>query len=184
MKRSFTLAAAIICSIILFSAAPQLGARDERTEIPGQAKESAPAEKKISLDSIRKYRTISVDAEEHGKKAKYTGVPLRELLSEEIPAINTMADWRELAHSEIVVEVLGDDGFPALIAATELATNESGDRFVLATKRDDQPMTESIELVCPNDQYHVRWVRNVASFRILPVAELFNRAILNSVLNN
>ena len=154
-----------LCLLKMEAATPEANATGGSS-----ASKTAFLEKKISLESLAKYKTISVGADHHGKKAQYSGVPLRALLGEQVPAIDTMANWRKLAQEELVVEVRGDDGFPALITATELATNESGDRFLLATKCDDKPMAEGIQLVCPNDQQHVRWVRHVASFRIIPVA--------------
>ena len=125
----------------------------------------------ISVQALSKYKTQSVTVKEQGKKMSYLGVSLRSLLAEQIAGIDTMADWKKLAKDRLVVEVLGADGFPALITATELAMNSSGDKFILATICNGTPLTEGIKLVCPSDDHHVRCVRQVQSMRLIHVPE-------------
>jgi len=124
--------------------------------------------KPISKDSLSKIASISVTVQEQGKTVKYSGVPLRALLKEEVSAIDEMPEWKKLAKQKIMLEVLGKDGFPALMSAVEVATNQSGNRFVLATEEDGKPM-ESIKLICPNDEHHTRWVRDCEELKLFCV---------------
>ena len=152
---------------------------DNAAESQG-TKESSPAESKkvaqrertladrnISPESLSKYKTISVTVEENGKKNTYEGVPVRTILAEEIPAINSMPEWKQLARREIVLKFVADDGFPAIFAATEVATNVSGDRFILATICDGKPLAGGIRLICPKDEHHVRWARQIKSLQFI-----------------
>src|ERR1700722_10354450 len=55
--------------------------------------ESIPPSRSISNTTLAKYKTISVVVEDDGKKNTYTGVPVRTILAEEIPAIDSMQEW-------------------------------------------------------------------------------------------
>jgi WD40 repeat protein len=127
-----------------------------------------PISKSISREALGKFTRISVNVSEQGKNVNYSGAPLRDLLKEQIAAIDSMSDWKKLAKQKIILEVLGKDGFPALISAVEVATNQSGDRFILATESDGKP-TEGVRLICPNDEHHVRWVRDCVTLRLVSV---------------
>jgi hypothetical protein len=100
-----------------------------------------------------------------GKRVKFTGVPLRAMLAEMIPQfkLETMAQWKALARQELVMEVTGDDGYPGLVTALELAINTSGDRLVLATLCDGKPLDSAVQLICKMDEERVRWVRQIVS---------------------
>jgi hypothetical protein len=129
--------------------------------------ESIPARRSISNATLAKYKTISVAVEENGKTNTYIGVPVRTILAEEIPAIDSMPEWKKLARRALVLKFTAEDGFPALIAATEIATNKSGDRFLLATECDGKAIEGGIRLICPKDEHHVRWARQITSLKFI-----------------
>jgi len=138
-----------------------------------QAATELPVSKAISLEALKKYKQISIDVETEGKKVRFSGVPLRVILGEMVPELNleNMPGWKALSRQELVMEALGSDGYPGLITATELAINKSGDRFLLATERDGKPNEFGVQLICKMDEARTRWVREVASLRVVSLAK-------------
>jgi hypothetical protein len=136
---------------------------------PAVTQTQLPVSKTISLKALEKYTSISVTVEEEGKEVKYTGVPLRTLLSEMIPELklDTMPGWKALSRQELVMEVKGDDGYPGLVPAIDVAINKSGDRFVLATHKDGKPIEAGVHLICKMDEARTRWVRQAVSVRVV-----------------
>jgi hypothetical protein len=132
-----------------------------------------PVSKAISPDGLKKYEQVSITVETEGKKVKFSGVPLRVILAEMMPELNLseMPGWKSLSKQELVMEVLGSDGYPGLVTGTELAINKSGDRFLLATERDGKPNESGIQLICRMDEARTRWVREVVSLRVVTVAK-------------
>jgi hypothetical protein len=131
-----------------------------------------PVSKAISSAALKKYEQVSVTVEADGKKVSYSGVPLRAILADMVPELNlnTMPGWKSLSKQELVMEVLGSDGYPGLVTGTEIAINKSGDRFLLATQRDGKPNESGIQLICRMDEARTRWVREVVSLRVVTVA--------------
>jgi len=127
--------------------------------------------KAISQKLLEKYSTISITIQEDGKEVKYTGVPLRVILAEMVPDIkmDNMPDWKGLARRELVLEVMGDDGFPGLATATEVAINQAGDRYLLATHKDGKLIESGVRLVCKLDEHRVRWIRGAVSVRVVSI---------------
>ena len=131
-----------------------------------------PVTRAISRDAMLKsYKPLTVTVDEDGKKVKYTGVPLRVVFQEMLPEykLQSMPQWKELARKNLVVEVVGSDGYPGLVTALELAMNADGDRFILATDRNGKPNEKGVQLICKMDQAHVRWVREIVSLRVVAV---------------
>jgi hypothetical protein len=134
---------------------------------PAAAVTPLPAEKTISLKDLEKYKAVSVSVSEEGKEVKYSGVPMRVILGEMIPEMKmeSMDDLHAVNRKELVLEVLGSDGYPALVTAAELAYNKSGDRFLLATHKDGKLIEEGAHLICKMDDGHFRWVKRVTKLR-------------------
>ena len=137
-----------------------------------------PVSKTISQKELEKYKQISVTVEEDGKKFKYSGVPLRELLADMMPEVklDTMPEWKALARQELIMEATGDDGYSGLVTALEVAMNKPGDRFFLATLQDGKPVESGIRLICKMDEAHLRWVRQVVSLRIVAVSKSITKS--------
>ncbi|HEY9683321.1 MAG TPA: hypothetical protein V6C86_17210 [Oculatellaceae cyanobacterium] len=140
---------------------------DATTSWPSQS-----AFKEISAEVLLKYQSISVTVDDNSAKVTYSGVPLRAVLAEMMPGtdLDSMPEWKKLARKALIMEVLGNDGFPGLIATTEIAMNKSGDRFILATHKNGKVIETGVHLICKADEGHVRWVRSVASVRLISVA--------------
>ena len=131
----------------------------------------AEASLEISPKQLEKFATSVIDVDDNGARVQYKGVALRNIVKEMAPSvsIDLMPEWKKLSRLELIVEVKGDDGFPALITATEVAINKSGDKFVLATERDGKTFENSPQLICKDDSARVRWIRKVVSVRITSV---------------
>ncbi len=124
----------------------------------------------ISPAILEKYSTVTVTVNEDGKDKEFKGVPLRLLLSEMMPgSLASMPNWKNLARQELVLEVKGDDGYPGLVTAAEVAINESGDRYILATKENGKPIDSGVRMICKLDEHHVRWVHSIVSLRLAGV---------------
>lgn len=133
-----------------------------------------PACKPISQKSLEKYKSISISVDDKGQAVKFDGVPLRVLLAEMMPemAMETMKECNSLARRALVMEAIGDDGYPGMVTTLEVAMNKSGDRYIIATHRDGKPIESGPQLVCRLDEAHTRWVRSVVRLRIAEVPEI------------
>lgn len=133
------------------------------------------ATKRISFAELEKYQSILVTADDGVSKTNYEGVPLRVLISELAPDadLDTAIGWKTLAQRKLVAEVTGDDGYPGLVTALEIAKNKDGDRYILATKCDGKQIESGPQLICKMDSAKTRWVRDVVQLRIVevPLAE-------------
>lgn len=118
---------------------------------------------KFDPASIQKASQVEVKVMEGGEAVTYKGVPLRSLLADRLKGPNAMADLRNLADSVLVVRA--SDDYQAAISAAEVAMDESGQKYLLATERNGKPLDPKqgvVKLVVPGDPQHVRWVRMVS----------------------
>jgi DMSO/TMAO reductase YedYZ molybdopterin-dependent catalytic subunit len=100
---------------------------------------------------------------ENGQPAVYSGVPLRVVLKEKLPAGASMAELRGLA--DCVLLVSATDGYQVAVSAVAAAMDTKGERYLLALERDGKPLGDvgPVRLIVPGDSAHVRWVRNVSA---------------------
>lgn len=126
------------------------------------------ASKAISFSELEKYKSIIVTADDG---VPYEGVPLRVLVSELIPDadFDTAKGRKALAQKKLVAELSGDDGYPGLVTALEIAVNKGGDQFILATKCDGKQIAGGPQLICKLDDAKTRWVPEVVQLRIIEV---------------
>jgi hypothetical protein len=81
--------------------------------------------------------------------------------------LGSMPEIKSAAERELVLEVKGADGYPALIPVADIAINSQGDRFLLATHADGKLLESGPQLICKTDQAKTRWVHEVVSLRIV-----------------
>lgn len=118
---------------------------------------------KFDPASIQKASQVELKVTEGGEAVTYKGVPLRSLLADRLKGPNAMADLRNLADSVLVVRA--SDDYQAAISAAEVAMDESGQKYLLATERNGKPLDPKqgvVKLIVPGDPQHVRWVRMVS----------------------
>ncbi len=118
---------------------------------------------KFEPASIQKASQVEVKVMEENEAVTYKGVPLRSLLADRLKGPNAMADLRNLADSVLVVRA--SDDYQAALSAAEVAMDESGQKYLLATERNGKPLDPKqgvVKLIVPGDPKHVRWVRMVS----------------------
>ncbi len=110
--------------------------------------------KAITLEGLEKYKAITITVKDDNKESTYSGVPLRTLLTDMVRDIKLekMPEWKALSRREIIMEFTGNDGYPGLVTAIEIAINKDGDRFILATHKDGK-------LIEGGAQLHAQWIR-------------------------
>ena len=105
---------------------------------------------------------------EEGKNVVYAGVPLASILAKKEKDSGAMPGLRSL--SDAVILVRGTDGYQAAVSAAAVAMDTKGEHFLLAISRDGKPLGEPqgpVRLIVPGDPRHVRWVRDVATIRLI-----------------
>ena len=66
--------------------------------------------------------------------------------------------------------VKASDGYQAAVSAAAVAMDPKGERYLLALRRDGQPLAKGqgpVRLIIPGDPQRVRWVRMVDSLRLV-----------------
>jgi len=135
----------------------------------------APTEITVSAEDIswdleawKKLPQVKVSVVEQGKTTVYAGIPLAHLIKTQLPGKNQMVELRAL--SDTVLVVGATDGYQAVLAATAVAMDPKGERFLLAFERDGKPLGENqgpARLIVPGDPQRVRWVRMVNSLQLI-----------------
>lgn len=110
---------------------------------------------------------------EDGETVTYSGVALATILEQKAKGSTTMAGLRALSDSVVLVK--GTDGYQAAVSAAAVAMDPKGARYLLATSRDGKPLDKGqgpARLIVPDDPKHVRWVKDVASVRLVRLDKL------------
>ena len=115
---------------------------------------------------------VEVKVKEGGQVVTYSGVPLATVLEKQTKG-GAMAELRSLSDSVLLVR--GSDGYQAAVSAAAVAMDPKGERFLLALARDGKRLDAGqgpIRLIVPADPKHVRWVKEVASIRLVRLDKL------------
>jgi hypothetical protein len=115
---------------------------------------------------------VEIKINEDGQVVTYSGVPLATLLEAQAKNAGTMAGLRALSDSVLLVR--GTDGYQAAVSAA-VAMDPKGERFLLTLTRNGKPLETGqgpVRLIVPNDPKHVRWVKDVATIRIVRLDKL------------
>lgn len=112
---------------------------------------------------------VSVDAEDHGTRARFEGVPLAVLLDRAGAPLG-----EKLRHGKIalVVVVGAADGYRAVFALPELDPGFTDKVVILADRRDGQPLSAKegpFRIVAVGEKRQGRWVRQVTSLTLKSV---------------
>lgn len=109
---------------------------------------------------------------EDGQVVAYSGVPLALILEKQAKG-GTMAGLRNLSDSVLLVR--GSDGYQAALSAAAVGMDPKGERYFLAVARDGKPLGQGqgpVRLIVPDDPKHVRWVKDVATIRLVRLDKL------------
>lgn len=113
---------------------------------------------------------VELRVTESGKPVTYTGVPLAIVLKGRLEGKPAMAALRSL--SDQVILVTAADGYRVAVSAAAAGMDPKGERYLLALKRDGQPLGDQqgpVRLIVAGDPMHVRWVRMVSSLSLVKI---------------
>ncbi len=133
-----------------------------QVQAPGQQLE-------LDLAALSALPARELQAGPHGEApSRWTGVPLRELLSQVgVPAGESLRG-RNLTQ---LVRITATDGYQVVFSLAEIDAGFAGAEVLLAYRRDGAELDADgpFRLVVPGDRRAGRWVRNVARIELLDV---------------
>jgi hypothetical protein len=124
-------------------------------------------------NKLEGFEKVEVKLMEDGQTVTYTGVALASLLEKQAKGSGTMPGLR--LRSDAVLLVRGTDGYQAAVSAAAVAMDPKGGRYLLATAREGKPLEKGqgpVRLIIPGDPKHVRWVKDVATVRLVRLDKL------------
>ena len=125
------------------------------------------------LAALAKMEKAELRVIENGQTTTYTGVPLAAILDRRANAAGGMAGLKAL--SDAVVLVRAADNYQVAFSAASVAMDPKGERYFLATARDGKPLEGDhapARMIVPGDPQHARWIRGVASIRLVRLDKL------------
>lgn len=120
----------------------------------------------VNLDEFPRQTVVTSD---HGRKATFEGVALREVLAKAGVALGEALRGKALSR---IIIVTGTDGYQVVYAIAEVDAAFTDQVILLADRRDGGPMlpdTGPVQLVAPLDKRPARWVRQVATIEVRDV---------------
>lgn len=123
----------------------------------------------LTAKDLEKFARREIKGKAHdGKEATYGGVNLTEILV----AAGAKLGKDELRGKELAAYLLVEaaDGYKVAFALAELSADFTDKIILLADTRDGKPLDASHgfwQIIVPDDKKHGRWVRQVASLKII-----------------
>ena len=122
----------------------------------------------LTLEALGKLKKTELTAKDRdGKEHRYGGVTFADLLREVGVTMGPALRGENLA-KYVLVEAA--DGYQAVFALPELDPEFAREGVLVAYQADGKPLPAGegpIRLVVPADKKHARWVREVASIKVL-----------------
>ena len=153
-------------ALILLTWATVLGAGDTQ-DITVQNEAGATVKVTGAEIAAMPHQKVSVD--DHGKTVTFEGVPLRLVLEKGGVTFGDSLRGKRLS-SCLVAEAA--DGYRVIIALPELDPGFTDRVILLADKADGHPLDTKegpFRIVVPGEKRMARWVRQVTSFKVVPV---------------
>ena len=152
--------------LILLTWATVLGAGDAR-DIAVQNEAGATVKVTAAEIAAMPHQKVSVD--DHGKTVTFEGVPLRLVLEKGGVTFGDSLHGKRLS-SCLVAEAA--DGYRVVIALPELDPGFTDRVILLVDKADGHPLDTKqgpFRIAVPGEKRMTRWVRQVTSFKVVPV---------------
>lgn len=156
-----------LAALMIVVASAALASADYAQEITVQKESGASV--KLTATEITTLPHQDIDAEDHGRTVRFTGVPLRLVLEKAGVTLGDSLRGKRLA-SCLVVEAA--DGYRVVIALPELDPGFTDRVILLADKADGHPMDAKegpFRVVVPGEKRPARWVRQVTTLKVLQV---------------
>ena len=118
--------------------------------------------------ALAKLPQVELRVTEKGTPVVYQGVPLRALLEPKLAGDDEMTTLRSLVDAVILLRA--EDGYQVAVSAAEVAMDREGARFLLALRRDGEPLRAGqgpAKLIIPGDPKPVRWIRQVTAVELV-----------------
>jgi hypothetical protein len=112
---------------------------------------------------------VTVNAKDHDTPAEFEGVPLLAVLA--LAGVQLGVSMRGPRLTEALL-VEAADGYKVVFAVAEIDPDFAAREILLADRRDGKPLDEKqgpFRIVAPGDKRPARWIRQVTTFKIIPV---------------
>lgn len=123
----------------------------------------------ITPEQLAKMPHVTVNTKDHDTPAQFEGVPMATVLSS---AGVTLGDALRGPRLTEAVLVSAADGYQVVFALAEFDPAFSDKQIILADKRDGNPLGGKegpFRIVAPGDKRPARWIRQVASMKIVAI---------------
>jgi hypothetical protein len=154
----------LLASLLLLAAAPLPAQGDGSLLVRRGAAESV----RLGAARLAALPRQEVRGNDHGRAATFSGVPLAAVLRAAGVRVDSL---RGPALADVIL-VEAEDGYRVVISLGELSPDLGRADFVLADRRDGEPMGAAegpLRLVAPADGRPARWVRRVKSITVVRV---------------
>jgi DMSO/TMAO reductase YedYZ molybdopterin-dependent catalytic subunit len=122
---------------------------------------------RLDAAALRKLPRKALEADEHGQRARFDGVPLADVLRAAGVPLGEKLRGGNLA---LYVRVGASDGYRTVYSLAELDPALHEDVVLLADRRDGRALDAKegpFRLVAPGDRRPARWVRQVVAIDVL-----------------
>ena len=123
----------------------------------------------LTPDQIAKLPHVTVNTKDHDTPAQFEGVPMATVLTS---AGILMGDTLRGPRLTEALLVSAADGYQVVFALAEFDAAFSDRQIILADKRDGKPLAGKegpFRIVAPGDKRPARWIRQVASMKVVAV---------------
>lgn len=127
------------------------------------------SERRVSAAELATLPTVAVDATDHGVATRFEGVDLRAVL--ERAGVARTDSLRGVA-LQVVLVLVGADGYAATISLADLDPSLAGRQVLLAKRANGQPLAPTHgpwRAVVPDDRRAARWVRQLQRIELVEV---------------
>ncbi len=123
----------------------------------------------LTPEQIAKLPHVTVNTQDHDTPAEFEGVPMATVLT---TAGITMGDTLRGPRLTEALLVSAADGYQVVFALAEFDPAFADRQIILADKRDGKPLAGKegpFRIVAPGDKRPARWIRQVASMKVVAV---------------
>jgi DMSO/TMAO reductase YedYZ molybdopterin-dependent catalytic subunit len=122
----------------------------------------------LTMKDFAAFKSMSVQAKDRdGKEHHYTGVALHEVLQKAGVTLGGQLRGENLAK---YIRVRATDGYEVVYSLAEVDPEFTDKVVVIAYEVDGKPLPAdegSFRIVAPGEKKHARWIRQIASIKIL-----------------
>jgi DMSO/TMAO reductase YedYZ molybdopterin-dependent catalytic subunit len=122
----------------------------------------------LSVKDLTTFKSTPIKAKDRdGKEHSYTGVALHEVLQKAGVTLGAQLRGENLAK---YIRIKATDGYEVVYSLAEVDPEFTDNVVVVAYEADGKPLPAGegpFRIVAPDDKKHARWIRQIASIKIL-----------------